>query len=96
MKDMEQLSFWKKFQIRNIIWIKNPGSKTASKFDPNLFGVQTGLKKSDKFPKILICLSLLEHEFRLVWLYGEIWSFHPSFIWQFENNKKGVCNLNSN
>jgi hypothetical protein len=33
-------------------------------------GIQTFLEKSDKFPKILICL--IEYEFRLAWLYGKI------------------------
>jgi hypothetical protein len=39
MKDKEQLSFWKQVQIQNRSCIKNPESKTASKFDPNLLGV---------------------------------------------------------
>jgi hypothetical protein len=38
-------------------------------------------KKSDKFPKIIICPVLLECEFRLAWLYSQICSFHTSSIW---------------
>jgi hypothetical protein len=38
--------------------------QTAFEFGPNLLGIQTSLKKSDKFPKILICLDLPECEFR--------------------------------
>jgi hypothetical protein len=36
-------------------------------FDSNLLGIQIGLEKSDKFPKIPIYLGLPEYEFRLVW-----------------------------
>jgi hypothetical protein len=32
-------------------------AKIAFEFGPNLFGVQTGLEKSDKFPKILFALN---------------------------------------
>jgi hypothetical protein len=73
--DKEQPAFWKQVQIQKRIWIKILGRKTAFKFDPNLFGAKPGLEKSDKFPKILICLDNLEREFRLAWLYGKIWSF---------------------
>jgi hypothetical protein len=55
---MEQLSFWKKIQIPNIVLIKIPGRKTAFEFALNLSEIQTCLKKSGKFPKILTCLGL--------------------------------------
>jgi hypothetical protein len=71
-KDREQLSFWTQVQIQIRTRTKNPGSKTAFEFGPNLLGVQTGLEKSDKFPTILICLHLPDCEFRLIWLYGGI------------------------
>jgi hypothetical protein len=71
MQDKEQLSFWKQVLIQNIR-TKIPTSKTAFEFGPNLLGVQTGLEKSDKFPKIVICLDLPECEFRLIGLYGGI------------------------
>jgi hypothetical protein len=38
------------------------------------------LEKIDNFPKILSCLDLPEYEFRWVWLYGKICSFHTSSI----------------
>jgi hypothetical protein len=44
----------------------------ALKFRSNLLEVQTYLKKSENFPKILICLGFPEYEFRLAWLYGKI------------------------
>jgi hypothetical protein len=66
MRDKEQLFFRKQVQIQNRTWIKIPGSKTAFEYELNLFGVQTCLENSGKFPKILICLGLLEYEFRLV------------------------------
>jgi hypothetical protein len=81
MRDTEQLSIWNQVKIRNKIEITIPGSKTIFEFGPNLLGVQTSLEKSDKFPKILICLGLPECEFRLTWLHGEIWSFHTGSIW---------------
>jgi hypothetical protein len=67
---MEQLSFWNQVQIRNIIEIKNPRNRTDFEFHLMSLGIQTFLEKSDKFPKILICL--IEYEFRLAWLYGKI------------------------
>jgi hypothetical protein len=72
MEDKEQRSLWTQVQIQNRIRTKIPGIKTAFEFGPNLLGVQTGLKKSDKFLKILICLALLDCEFRLAWLHAEI------------------------
>jgi hypothetical protein len=39
--------------------------KTAFEFEPILLEAQTGLEKSDKFPKILICPSLLDCELTL-------------------------------
>jgi hypothetical protein len=72
MEDKKQLYFWTQVQIRNIIQTKIPGRQAVFEFGPNLLGVQTGLDKSDKFPKILICLDLSDCEFRLTWLYGEI------------------------
>jgi hypothetical protein len=42
------------------IGTKIPESKTTFEFVPNLLGVQTGLEKSGKFPKILVCLELLD------------------------------------
>jgi hypothetical protein len=68
MEYMEQLSIWTQVQIRT----KIPGNKTTFEFGPNLLGVQTGLEKSDKFSKILICIVLQDCEFRLASLYGEI------------------------
>jgi hypothetical protein len=81
MENQEQLSFWKKAQIHNKNWVKNPGSRAALEFGPNLLEVRTCLEKSDKFPKILIWPDLPESEFRLEWLYEKIWSFHTSSIW---------------
>jgi hypothetical protein len=63
MEDMEQLLFWRKVQILNRIRTKIPGIQTVFEFGPDSLGVQTGLEKSDKFPKILICLDLLDCEF---------------------------------
>jgi hypothetical protein len=54
MENQEQLSFWKKAQIHNKNRVKNPGSRAALEFGPNLLEVRTCLEKSDKFPKILI------------------------------------------
>jgi hypothetical protein len=68
MEDMEQFSIWKKVKIRT----KNPRTGNAFEFGPNLLEVQTCLEKSNNFPKILICLDLLDCEFRLAWLYGKI------------------------
>jgi hypothetical protein len=45
--------------------------QTTFEFGQNLLEVQTSFEKSDKFPKILICLDLPECEFRLAWLYGK-------------------------
>jgi hypothetical protein len=59
-------------QIRIRTQAKIHGSKTTFEFGPNLLGVQTSLEKSNKFPKILICLYLADCEFILAWLYGEI------------------------
>jgi hypothetical protein len=78
MKEKEQLSFWKQVQTQNRIWIKIPGRRPTFEFGSNLLGVQTCLEKSDNFPKILICLDLLDCEFRLTWLYDKIWSLHTS------------------
>jgi hypothetical protein len=50
-------------------------------FNSNLLGIQTGLEKSDKFPKIPICLNLPEYEFRLAWLHDKIWRFHTRPWW---------------
>jgi hypothetical protein len=61
----------KQVTIGNRILIKNPGKKTPFEFGPNLLGVQTYLEKSDKFPKIPICLCLPECEFRMAWWYGK-------------------------
>jgi hypothetical protein len=72
MEDKEQLSLWTQVQIQIRNRTKNPGSKNAFEFGPNLLGVQTSLEKSGKFPKILICLGLPDCEFRLTWLYGGI------------------------
>jgi hypothetical protein len=83
----EQLSFWKQVQMQNRIRSKIPGSKNAFEFGPNLLGVQTGLEKSEKFSKILICLDLLDCEFRLPWLYCEILSFHTSSPWTWFERK---------
>ena len=58
MEYMEQLFISTQVQIRNRIWTKIPGNKTTFEFGPNLLGVQTGLEKSDKFPKFLICPAL--------------------------------------
>jgi hypothetical protein len=58
---MEQFLFLNQVEIRNIIWIKNPESRTIFEFDSNLLGIQTGLEKSDKFPKIPIYLDLPEY-----------------------------------
>jgi hypothetical protein len=58
--------------------IKNPESKTAFEFGPNLLGFNLIWKNSGKFLKILSCLDLPECEFRLTWLYSEISSFHTS------------------
>jgi hypothetical protein len=65
MKDKEQLYFCTQVQFRHRILTTIPGIKTAFKFGPNLLGVQTSLKRSDKFFKILICLDLPDCEFRL-------------------------------
>jgi hypothetical protein len=80
MKDSEELSFWHQVQIPNKILVKIPGSQTSFEFELNLFEVQACLEKSNKFPKIHICLGLPECEFILAWLYGKICSFHPSPI----------------
>jgi hypothetical protein len=56
LEDKEQLSFWNKVQIQNIILIKNPRSRTVFELDLSLLGIQTCLKISNKFPKISICL----------------------------------------
>jgi hypothetical protein len=72
MEYMEQLSIWTQVQIRNRIRTKIPRNKTTFEFGPNLLGVQTGLEKSDKISKILICIVLQDCEFRLASLYGKI------------------------
>jgi hypothetical protein len=72
MEDTEQLSFSTQVKIRNIIRTKIPRRKAAFEFGANLLGVQSGLEKSDKFSKILICLELPDCVFRSAWLYGEI------------------------
>jgi hypothetical protein len=46
--------------------------RKAFEFEPNLLEVQTCLENFDNFPKIHICLVLLDGEFRLAWLYGKI------------------------
>jgi hypothetical protein len=65
IKDKEQLFFKKQVQILNRISIKIPVSKTSFEFELDLFDVQTCVKKSSKFSKILTCLNLPESEFRL-------------------------------
>jgi hypothetical protein len=52
--------------------VKNPGIRTVFEFDSNLLGIQTGLKESNKFPKIPIYLDLPEYEFRLARLHDKI------------------------
>jgi hypothetical protein len=54
--------------------------QTSFEFGPNLLEVQTFLENFDKFPKILICLDLLEFEFRLAYLYDKICIFYTSSI----------------
>jgi hypothetical protein len=81
VEDTEQLSFLNQVQIRNKIWIKNPGIRTVFEFDWNLLVIQTGLEKSDKFPKIPIYLDLLECEFRLAWVHDKISRFHTLPWW---------------
>jgi hypothetical protein len=54
--------------------------QTEVELELNLFGIQTCLEKFGKFPKIPICLGILECEFRLVWLYGKNCSFHASSV----------------
>jgi hypothetical protein len=71
-EDKEQLTFWNQVQIRERIRIKNSRSKTDFEFGSNLLGIQTYLEKSDKFPKILVCLGPLECEFRFTSLYVKI------------------------
>jgi hypothetical protein len=44
---------------------KKSMKQTAFEFGPNLLEVQTCLERSNKFPKILICVDLLECELRL-------------------------------
>jgi hypothetical protein len=96
MEDKEQLSFWTQVQIQITTRTKIPWSIIAFEFGPNLLGVQTGLEKFDKFPKILIYLDLWDCEFRLTWLYDGIWSFHASSPWTwFERRWKVYLNLNS-
>jgi hypothetical protein len=80
MRDSEELYFLDQVQIPNRILVKILGSQTAFEFELNLFEVQTCLEKSNKFPKIHICLGLQECEFILAWLYGKICNFHPSPI----------------
>jgi hypothetical protein len=81
MEDKEQLSFSNQVQIWNRIWLKNPESRTVFEFDSNLLGIQTGLEKSDKFPKFPIYLDLLEYEFTSAWLHDKIWRFHTRPWW---------------
>jgi hypothetical protein len=57
MEDKEHVYFWRQVQMRNRIRTKILGSKSAFEFGPNLLGFQTGLEKSNKFSKILICLA---------------------------------------
>jgi hypothetical protein len=65
IEDKEQCFFWNPVQIQNRIQTKIPGIKTAFEFGPNLLGVQTGLGKFDKFPRIIISLDLPNCEFKL-------------------------------
>jgi hypothetical protein len=45
LEDKEQLSFRNQVQIQKIIGMKNPGSRTVSKLELNLFEVQTCFEK---------------------------------------------------
>jgi hypothetical protein len=65
LEDKEQLSFWNQVEMRNRIQIKNPGIRTVFEHDLNLLGIQTCLKKSDKFPKILF--AFLSQNMNLDW-----------------------------
>jgi hypothetical protein len=49
--------FGDKFKFKIEFDLKVMEAKIAFEFGPNLFGVQTGLEKSDKFPKILFALN---------------------------------------
>jgi hypothetical protein len=44
MKNKEQLSFWTQVQTQIRTQTKNPGSKTAFEFGPNLLGIPIGLE----------------------------------------------------
>jgi hypothetical protein len=55
--------------------MKNLRIRTEFENDLNLLGIQTYLEKSDKFPKIPICLIIPEYEFGLARLHGQIGSF---------------------
>jgi hypothetical protein len=65
LDNKEQLLFWNQVQNRNRIGIKNSGSRTVFELELNLLGIQTYLEKSDKFPKIHICLPFPKYVFRL-------------------------------
>jgi hypothetical protein len=52
--------------------MKNLRIRTEFENDLNLLGIQTCLEKSDKFPKIPICLIIPEYEFGLAILHGHI------------------------
>jgi hypothetical protein len=100
-----KLSYMIEWKMRNnfTFWSK---SKFETEYELNFLGAELLLKvaqiywgfepiwknliNSLKFP---ICLDLLECEFRLTWLYGEIWSFHTCSIWLDLNVKKRGLNF---
>jgi hypothetical protein len=76
----KHLSFCKKVQIPNRMWIKILGTNLSL----NLDWIYWGFKLPWiflKFPKILSCHCLHECKFRWPWLYVKNWIFHTRAKW---------------
>jgi hypothetical protein len=64
--------------IRNRIHVTNFGTNSTLNSSSNFKGIQTFLKNSDKFLKILSWHDIIEYEFTLTHLYSNIESYFTS------------------
>jgi hypothetical protein len=78
LKHKKQLSFLSKLQIPSGLQVKNSGTKINFEYSSNFKGVQTFLKKSNKFFKIPSSHDTFEYNFTFTHLYSNIGSFFTS------------------
>jgi histidinol phosphatase-like PHP family hydrolase len=78
LKYKEKLYFLEKLQNPTGLQVKHSGTKINFESSSNFKGVQTFLKKSDKFLKILSSHDILEYNFTLTHLYSKFGSYFTS------------------